>query len=517
MKINRHLLCQLWLISLGLILGIPLANGQSGRWSIGLNGGLTGYAGDLSRGNRPVISSGQSVLGLHAQWQSGRHWAFDIALHTGQFSAKDSRYTGDLYRLARAFSFQTQFIDLCLTGRRYWKQEGRISPFLGVGIGGVRLSPRPDFSQTKLTELLPRIEHDQAAGKTIFRPILPLSAGFSANLNARVSVDITAQVNLTFYDYLDGISLSVDAANNDAYGYATLGFYYRLLPADTDRDGIPDAHDECPELAGSPAGFGCPDADNDGVADVADNCPTESGPARLKGCPDRDGDLVPDAEDECPDQPGWADLGGCPWKDTDNDGTPDYLDPCPDRPGPADRQGCPAIDSDGDGLLDEDDFCPEVFGDLLFKGCPDSDDDGIEDARDACPTLLGSIRNDGCPEWRSPAEEAAILSRQLFVFTPNSNRINQLRLAEKTAELMRSNPAYQLVLRSHDDAGHSDNPQEQWALLRAKAVYDYLLGQGVDPARLRYEVLGSSQPLSDAETPAAREQNRRVELQFIVR
>jgi hypothetical protein len=463
------------------------------------------------------MSSGQSALGLHAQWQSAQYWGLDMALHTGRFSAKDSRYAGDRYRLSRAFSFETQFVDFCLIGRRYLGVERQFIPFLGAGVGLVYLSPEPDFSQTKLTELLPLIQQDQMLGRVSLRPVVPIQAGFSARLNARVSVNVTAQVNLTFYDYLDGISLAVDAGNKDAYGYTTLGFYYRLLPTDADRDGIPDARDECAEMAGPAASFGCPDADNDGVADGADNCPMEPGAPRFKGCPDRDGDLVPDAEDECPDQPGWADLGGCPWKDGDNDGTPDYLDPCPDRPGPADRQGCPAIDSDGDGLLDEDDFCPEVFGDVLFKGCPDTDYDGIEDARDACPTLLGSIRNDGCPEWRSPAEEAAILGRQIFIFTPNSNRINQLRLAEKTAELMQNNPAYQLVLRGHDDAGNSDDAHQQWALLRAKAVYDYLLGQGVDPARLRYEVLGDSQPLSDAGTVAARERNRRVELQFIVR
>jgi OOP family OmpA-OmpF porin len=66
------------------------------------------------------------------------------------------------------------------------------------------------------------------------------------------------------------------------------------LPPDTDGDGVPDAHDACPELKGvsstDPLTNGCP--------------------------PDRDGDGVYDAEDACPDAPGPADASpersGCP-------------------------------------------------------------------------------------------------------------------------------------------------------------------------------------------------------------
>jgi len=98
---------------------------------------------------------------------------------------------------------------------------------------------------------------------------------------------------------------------------------------DTDKDGIPDDVDQCPNLTEDLDGFmdtdGCPDADNDGdgVMDVNDNCPNQA-----------------------------EDMDG--WQDAD---------------------GCPDIDNDGDGILDKDDKCPNVAetsnGFEDDDGCPD--------------------------------------------------------------------------------------------------------------------------------------------------
>ena len=86
-------------------------------------------------------------------------------------------------------------------------------------------------------------------------------------------------------------------------------------PADRDGDGVVDAADKCPDVAGQAAFAGCPppDADGDGVLDAADKCPNAAGPAANAGCPaDRDGDGVADALDKCPDAPGPKERNGCP-------------------------------------------------------------------------------------------------------------------------------------------------------------------------------------------------------------
>jgi outer membrane protein OmpA-like peptidoglycan-associated protein len=104
-------------------------------------------------------------------------------------------------------------------------------------------------------------------------------------------------------------------------------------PVDPCAPGQKHTPEQCPAL----------DDDGDGVANAADACPTVAGLAELKGCPakDTDGDGIPDHLDQCPDVAGLKELKGCPGKDTDGDGIPDHLDKCPDVAGVAENQGCP--------------------------------------------------------------------------------------------------------------------------------------------------------------------------------
>jgi OOP family OmpA-OmpF porin len=99
--------------------------------------------------------------------------------------------------------------------------------------------------------------------------------------------------------------------------------------------------------------------------------------------PDRDGDGVLDASDQCPDVAGDARPDarkpGCP-SDQDDDGVWDLDDRCPTVPGArsvdASRNGCPP-DSDGDSIVDTLDACPNE------AGVPDSDP-----AKNGCPTAV---------------------------------------------------------------------------------------------------------------------------------
>jgi OOP family OmpA-OmpF porin len=63
---------------------------------------------------------------------------------------------------------------------------------------------------------------------------------------------------------------------------------------------------------GSPALKGCPDTDRDGVPDVEDRCPQAAGSKDLQGCPDLGRDRVADIDDRCPNQPGTPANLGCP-------------------------------------------------------------------------------------------------------------------------------------------------------------------------------------------------------------
>lgn len=99
-------------------------------------------------------------------------------------------------------------------------------------------------------------------------------------------------------------------------------------------------------LLGYSWGIGAPlDSDRDGVPDRADQCPNTPAGAKVdaKGCPlDSDGDGVFDGLDKCPDTPSGVKVNadGCPL-DTDGDGIPDYKDKCPTVPAPGTVDGCP--------------------------------------------------------------------------------------------------------------------------------------------------------------------------------
>ncbi|PIR00732.1 MAG: hypothetical protein COV66_04705 [Nitrospinae bacterium CG11_big_fil_rev_8_21_14_0_20_45_15] len=174
-------------------------------------------------------------------------------------------------------------------------------------------------------------------------------------------------------------------------------------PPDADADGIPDANDNCPNIANSDQ----LDQDIDGIGNACDN--------------DLDGDFVNNNVDNCPSlaNPDQADADGdgvgniCDGDD-DNDSVNDATDNCPLTPntdqadGDGDGLGnaCDP-DDDNDGVADEVDNCPNTSNadqadldmDGIGNACDgDSDGDGIINDVDQCPaTPAGSlITSGGC-------------------------------------------------------------------------------------------------------------------------
>ena len=86
---------------------------------------------------------------------------------------------------------------------------------------------------------------------------------------------------------------------------------------------------------------------------------------------DSDKDGVIDSLDKCPDQPGLSKYDGCPVPDSDKDGINDEDDKCPGNAGVARYQGCPVPDTDKDGINDEEDKCPLEAGPASNRGCPE--------------------------------------------------------------------------------------------------------------------------------------------------
>ncbi len=167
---------------------------------------------------------------------------------------------------------------------------------------------------------------------------------------------------------------------------------------DSDKDGITDEKDNCPQVHnldqknGDGDAFGdvCDDSDQDGVTDDKDNCIFVPNPKQedsnkngigdaCERIVDSDKDGISDEKDNCPKSynPKQGDI--------DQDKIGDACDVCDDR------------DSDGDKIKNCLDVCPEekeIFNNYKDDdGCPDekptevkdSDKDGISDDKDNCP------------------------------------------------------------------------------------------------------------------------------------
>ncbi len=229
---------------------------------------------------------------------------------------------------------------------------------------------------------------------------------------------------------------------------------------------------------------------------------------------DRDGDGVLDAEDKCPDVAGLATLMGCP--DRDADGIADGDDKCPDVAGLAKYEGCPIPDTDADGINDELDKCPTIAGTAKYQGCPipDTDGDGVDDESDKCPSRLGPASNQGCPEIAKEVIEKINFAAKNVFFATGSFKLLPKSFAslKGVADLMKADESLMLDVDGHTDAQGTDVSNQTLSENRAASVKDYLISQGVAAGRMVSTGYGETKPVADNATAAGRAKNRRTEM-----
>ncbi len=280
---------------------------------------------------------------------------------------------------------------------------------------------------------------------------------------------------------------SFDSNIHDYFQHSA-GLALRFGAKDSDKDGIVDSKDECPNTPGLAQFNGCPDSDGDGIADKDDNCPKLAGDKAHGGCPDSDGDGVIDPNDKCPQVAGLEKFQGCP--DTDGDGIADKDDKCPQEAGPVANQGCPWPDTDGDGVVDKDDLCPKVAGPADNKGCP-----------------------------RITKEEQAKLSQyaKTIYFKTNSAEFTAktIPVLDAIVVIMKKYPASRFRIEGHTDSVGPADYNMELSQRRADAVKNYLIQHGISADRLEAKGYGETRPIASNRTAAGRAKNRRVEIILI--
>lgn len=229
---------------------------------------------------------------------------------------------------------------------------------------------------------------------------------------------------------------------------------------------------------------------------------------------DRDGDGVMDADDKCPDVAGLASLMGCP--DRDGDGIADADDKCPDQRGTAKYQGCPIPDTDGDGINDEEDKCPTVKGLPRYQGCPipDTDGDGVNDEEDKCVNVAGAANNYGCPVIaKEVIEKVNFAARNIFFATGSYKLLpKSYSSLDGVVSLLKADQSLMIDIDGHTDSQGSDESNQVLSDNRAAAVKNYLVSKGIDASRLKATGYGETKPIADNKTAAGRAKNRRTEM-----
>jgi outer membrane protein OmpA-like peptidoglycan-associated protein/opacity protein-like surface antigen len=283
--------------------------------------------------------------------------------------------------------------------------------------------------------------------------------------------------------------------------------------------------------AGIRFGAGTPaapvDSDKDGLFDPDDACPQQPGIPELKGCPekDSDGDGLLDRVDRCPKEPedkdGFEDTDGCIDPDDDKDGILDAKDKCrlnpEDKDNFQDDDGCPDPDNDNDGVLDTADACPMEPGVVEMRGCPDkdTDGDGIVDRLDNCPKEKGTQDNNGCAKKQLVVltnDKLQILDSVYFQLNKAIIETRSYPLLDNVAKIITDHPEISLVrVEGHTDSQGDDVSNMKLSQARAEAVRDYLTKKGVASNRLKPIGFGETKPIADNATKEGRARNRRVE------
>jgi outer membrane protein OmpA-like peptidoglycan-associated protein len=360
----------------------------------------------------------------------------------------------------------------------------------------------------------------------IARDPVMISPGIRVDAPVGVYMLLAADIAVgsTKEEYLSTWDLPEDqSAVNQPYtteGWPQLGFQFQfgwsgyLTAQDQDKDGVKDDVDRCPKDAEDRDGFedddGCPDPDNDkdGIPDSKDKCADKAedkdGFEDEDGCPDLDNDKdgIPDLEDQCPrlaeDFDGIEDKDGCPDPDNDKDGIPDTLDKCPNDPEDVDKF------EDGDG-------CPDV----------DNDKDNIPDLKDKCPnepeTLNGVEDEDGCPDKKQTKKAPPLPKHQVVKgvsFKSGSVQMtfDSYQHLDPIIAIMKKYPEVEIEVRGHTDSVGSYEQNMRLSKLRAEAVRQHFLAQGIAATRVRAVGFGPSSPIADNRTAAGRARNRRIEI-----
>lgn len=144
--------------------------------------------------------------------------------------------------------------------------------------------------------------------------------------------------------------------------------------------------------------------------------------------------------------------------------------------------------------------------------CADLDDDGdgVNNCNDKCPASQAgqAIGPDGCP-----VPLTIDLKGVNFDFDKATLRPDAISILDEAASILQKYPQLRVEVAGHTDAVGAENYNQGLSERRARAVYDYLAGKGIDASRMVGPTgYGEARPIDSNDTAEGRARNRRTEL-----
>lgn len=200
--------------------------------------------------------------------------------------------------------------------------------------------------------------------------------------------------------------------------------------------------------------------------------------------------------------------------DSDNDGVQDELDEEPNRMPNAEVYGNGvAIDSDKDGLKDYEDSCPLEPGPRSNNGCPLVEEVVYNEPEEVVVAPVVAFNED---EKNDIQEKINLLSKSIYFETASDvlREVSYKPLNDITG-IMLEYPDSRFNIEGHTDSRGNDNYNLDLSNKRSKRVYNFLTNKGISSDRLSSKGFGEVNPIATNDTPEGRQQNRRVEINFI--
>lgn len=317
-------------------------------------------------------------------------------------------------------------------------------------------------------------------------------------------------------------------------------------PADSDKDGVPDKLDKCPD---TPKGAkvdkdGCPrDGDGDGVPDYLDKCPSTPKGVKVdkNGCPETPAitpeTTVPSAEPEKAGESETAVLSpSVPQEGAVVKPSSGEPQAAPAEKGPADgaRSGeaagtVPAVQPSVSQQQPSREVSVSATG--VSAGAPT----GAGTVVTAQPSQEGTgVPQQGTEKAAAPAAPPAgeptpaqreteqgrqeLLKFTIeFDFNKSTIRPRYNRTLRKAAAFLKINSGTVAEIKGHTDIIGKARYNLLLSKRRAGSVKGYFVKRGIDESRIIMSGYGFHQPLADNKTAKGRQKNRRTEVTIVIK